>query len=143
VVAVEAAMAVRSMIPIRVIMPLIRVMDMETEEETVVTAETVATAEATAAKFLFSVLILLAPLSAPAQEQNSQAQILMKTCQNCHDPSGKRSLASLTPDQFMKLMLQFRSGEVSATIMNRIVKNFSDEEIKALALYLKTTPEKK
>ncbi|HEY5760913.1 MAG TPA: hypothetical protein VIU34_34030 [Steroidobacter sp.] len=43
------------------------------------------------------------------------------------------SLDSFTAEQIITAMQAFRSGSRPATVMNRIAKGFSDEEIKAIA----------
>lgn len=58
-------------------------------------------------------------------------------CLGCHsvaaDSSPMPSLESFTAEQIVTAMQAFRSGSRPATVMNRIAKGFSDEEIKAIA----------
>jgi cytochrome subunit of sulfide dehydrogenase len=66
---------------------------------------------------------------------------LSLNCSTCHGLDGKGATA-VTPLKGMpasvivQSMKQFKAGERPATIMNRIAKGFSDEEIQALADYL-------
>jgi sulfide dehydrogenase cytochrome subunit len=59
------------------------------------------------------------------------------SCLGCHavaaDGSPVPSLGSFTVEQMVTAMQAFRSGSRPATVMNRIAKGFSDEEIKAIA----------
>lgn len=59
------------------------------------------------------------------------------SCLGCHsiaaDGNPVPPLGSFTADQIVTAMQAFRSGDRQATVMNRIAKGFSDEEIKAIA----------
>jgi sulfide dehydrogenase cytochrome subunit len=62
------------------------------------------------------------------------------TCNACHGPDGKSegaipSLDGLTAKQIESELLAFRSGKRSATIMNRIARGYTDNEIAAVAEY--------
>jgi cytochrome subunit of sulfide dehydrogenase len=59
-------------------------------------------------------------------------------CLGCHGTAVDGSavpppLASLTAEQIVTAMQAFRSGARTATVMDRIAKGFSDEEINAIA----------
>lgn len=58
-------------------------------------------------------------------------------CLGCHsataDSSPVASLDSFTAEQIVTAMQGFRSGSRPATVMNRIAKGFSDDEVKAIA----------
>lgn len=58
-------------------------------------------------------------------------------CLGCHTVAAEGSpvpaLGSFTVEQIVTAMQAFRSGSRPATVMNRIAKGFSDEEIKAIA----------
>jgi cytochrome c553 len=45
-------------------------------------------------------------------------------------------LAGRNADEIVAAMQDFRSGKREATIMNRIAKGFSDEETRAIAVWL-------
>jgi cytochrome subunit of sulfide dehydrogenase len=66
---------------------------------------------------------------------------LSLNCSTCHGLDGK-GVTAVTPlkgvpaDTVVAAMKQFKSGERPATVMNRIAKGFTDEEIQAIASYL-------
>jgi hypothetical protein len=76
----------------------------------------------------------------------STPAVLAGSCSTCHGPNGQSpgampSLAGLEPKYIMTRLKEFRSGEVPATLMNRIAKGYSDAEIDALGEYFtKTKP---
>ena len=59
------------------------------------------------------------------------------SCLGCHTVEANGGplspLGSFTSEQMVTAMQAFRSGSRPATVMNRIAKGFSDEEIKAIA----------
>lgn len=59
------------------------------------------------------------------------------SCLGCHsiaaDGTPVPPLGSFTAEQVVTAMQAFRSGDRPATVMNRIAKGYSDEEIKAIA----------
>jgi cytochrome subunit of sulfide dehydrogenase len=59
------------------------------------------------------------------------------SCLGCHAAAGADnpvvSLSSLTAEQIEAAMQAFRSGTRASTVMDRIAKGFSDEEIRAIA----------
>jgi cytochrome c553 len=61
-------------------------------------------------------------------------------CSGCH-PSSARSpspvarLAGRDRAEIVKAMQEFRSGERAATVMDRIAKGFTDDEIQAIAAW--------
>lgn len=61
------------------------------------------------------------------------------SCLGCHtvasDGSPVPSLGSFTAEQMVTAMQAFRSGSRPATVMDRIAKGFSDEEIEAIAAW--------
>lgn len=65
------------------------------------------------------------------------------TCFQCHGPEGKYvqgntipPLAGYPADAMYQQLLNFKSGERSNTIMQRHVKGYSNDELKAIADYL-------
>jgi cytochrome c553 len=59
-------------------------------------------------------------------------------CSGCHAESAQvnsplRRLAGTDRAAIVKAMREFRSGQRPATVMDRIAKGFSDEEIQAIA----------
>ena len=59
------------------------------------------------------------------------------SCLGCHsvaaDDNPVLPLGSFTAEQIVTAMQAFRSGARPATVMDRVAKGFSDEEIKAIA----------
>jgi cytochrome c553 len=59
-------------------------------------------------------------------------------CSGCHAASAKVDtpvprIAGASADAIVKAMHEFRSGKRPATVMDRIAKGFSDEEVQAIA----------
>jgi cytochrome subunit of sulfide dehydrogenase len=49
-------------------------------------------------------------------------------------------LQNLAPDDIVAAMQAFRSGQRSATVMDRIAKGFTDEETRAIAAWVSRQP---
>lgn len=70
-----------------------------------------------------------------------RGSMLANTCAGCHGPNGvsagpaSPSLAGMSPDYFTESMQNYKSDIRPATIMNRIAKGYSDEDIAAMAEY--------
>ena len=68
-------------------------------------------------------------------------QTLANSCVACHGPEGgslgpaSPSIAGLSRDYFIDVMNAYKREEIPATIMSRIAKGYSAEEIKHLADY--------
>ncbi|HYG84858.1 MAG TPA: sulfide dehydrogenase [Azospirillum sp.] len=68
-------------------------------------------------------------------------------CAGCHPASPDTgaitgapvALASLPPEEIIAAMRAFRGGERPATVMDRIAKGYSDEEIRAIAAWVGRT----
>jgi cytochrome c553 len=61
-------------------------------------------------------------------------------CSGCHPVSTRVSspvprLTGLDRDAIIKAMQDFRSGQRAGTVMDRIAKGFTDEEIQAIAAW--------
>jgi len=76
--------------------------------------------------------LIAAPVSSWAASPPGAA-----ACLGCHtvaaDGSPVPPLGNFTAEQIVTAMQAFRSGTRPATVMNRIARGFSDEEIKAIA----------
>ena len=59
------------------------------------------------------------------------------SCLGCHpvaaDSGPVLSLSTLTAEQMVTAMQAFRSGTRPSTVMDRVAKGFSDEEVRAIA----------
>ncbi len=76
----------------------------------------------------------------PAQAEMPSGAVLANTCFSCHGPDGRSAGDMPTiadkSEKFIAAKLKaFKSDSLDATIMNRIAKGFSDEEIAALAKF--------
>jgi cytochrome subunit of sulfide dehydrogenase len=72
---------------------------------------------------------------------SSQAPAGAAACSDCHPTSNQADipvprLAGRNPSDIVAAMQGFRSGQRQGTIMDRIAKGFSDEEIRAIADWL-------
>ncbi len=70
------------------------------------------------------------------------------SCSGCHAASAKIDtpvprIVGRNPDEIIAAMLAFRSGERPSTVMGRIAKGFSDDEIRAIAIWLAAQQEKR
>ena len=63
------------------------------------------------------------------------------SCSGCHPAPAAQAqtpvpaLAGRDPEQIASAMRAFRSGERSGTVMGRIAKGFSDDEVRAIAVW--------
>ncbi|MCL6609285.1 MAG: c-type cytochrome [Geminicoccaceae bacterium] len=78
-------------------------------------------------------------LAAPAPAAPT-AETIARNCVVCHGPKEAGQLeipklADYPARKMIEMMTGFRDGQKEATIMNRIAKAFSDEQIAALAAY--------
>ena len=89
--------------------------------------------------------------SGGATAGGASASMLSDTCSGCHGTDGASvgpaspTIAGISNDYFIELMQGFASGEVPSTIMGRIAKGYTEDEIKAMAKYyssMKFTPAK-
>jgi cytochrome c553 len=91
-------------------------------------------------KALFLATVGVLALSGTAKAEEATSTVLANTCFSCHGPDGKSAgampwIAGKSADYITKVMIDFKTGKVDSTVMQRIAKGFSDEEIKALAQY--------
>lgn len=67
------------------------------------------------------------------------ASMLANTCNGCHGMNGNSagpaspSIAQMEQEAFVEAMKAFRSGDTYGTIMGRIAKGYTDEEIELMA----------
>lgn len=91
-------------------------------------------------KALFLATVGVLALSGTAKAEEATSTVLANTCFSCHGPDGKSAgampwIAGKSADYITKVMIDFKTGKVDSTVMQRIAKGFSDEEIKALAQF--------
>jgi sulfide dehydrogenase cytochrome subunit len=74
------------------------------------------------------------------------ASMLANTCAGCHGTDGAStgpatpSIAGLSEIYFVDTMKAFKSGERHSTVMGRIAKGYTDEEIELMAGYFAKQP---
>lgn len=72
--------------------------------------------------------------------------LMASTCVGCHGADGTSrgpatpTIAGMAPETFIEAMVSFKDGSRTATIMDRIAKGFTEEEIKQLADYYGKLP---
>ena len=83
---------------------------------------------------------------APKVMTGASASMLANTCAGCHGTDGSSqgpaspTIAGLSSDYFVETMQGFASGEIPSTIMGRIAKGYSEDELKAMAEHFKGKP---
>jgi sulfide dehydrogenase cytochrome subunit len=87
---------------------------------------------------LFATLAAL-PLAGVADM--ASPAMLADTCAGCHGPDGKSpgripSIKGLSSDAIASAMRRYKDGTRQSTIMGRIARGYSNEEIKAMSDYL-------
>lgn len=94
----------------------------------------------TTVKYMTAGLIFaLAATSAFADDATAGAR-LANACTSCHGLEGRSlgavpTLAGQPLDDLIAKLKAFKEGTAEATIMNRLARGYSDEEIAALAAY--------
>lgn len=74
-------------------------------------------------------------------DEMASPTMLANNCIGCHGTGGSStgpatpSIAGVSEDTFIEAMKGYKSGDRPATIMGRIAKGYSDEEIEAMAGY--------
>jgi sulfide dehydrogenase cytochrome subunit len=82
----------------------------------------------------------------PEVMSGASAEMLANTCFGCHGPDGASSgpatptIAGISTEYFEELMNGYASGEVPSTIMGRIAKGYSEEEISSMAKVFSNLP---
>jgi sulfide dehydrogenase cytochrome subunit len=84
--------------------------------------------------------LLIAAAVAGAEAASAPAPSGASSCSGCHAASATMetpvpSLTGRNPADIEAAMLAFRSGQRPASVMDRIAKGFSVEEIKAIAAW--------
>ena len=92
-------------------------------------------------KKIFSGLLILCGvvLGGVAIAATPSATMLSNTCVGCHGPNGNSegpaspTIAGISTEYFMEAMEEYKSGERPSTIMGRIAKGYSEEELQLMA----------
>ena len=72
--------------------------------------------------------------------------MLANTCAGCHGTNGASAgdimpiIGGLEKEYLYAVLSEYKSGERDSTIMGRIAKGYSDNELKAIASYLSSKP---
>lgn len=85
--------------------------------------------------------VLLACAVGSAQAEDMRGAVLANTCAGCHGTDGKSpgpipGLQGLPQAYLVDTMKAFRDGKRPATVMGRIAKGYTDEEIELMSAYL-------
>ena len=93
------------------------------------------------AKIFASTLIACAGIPVIGNAQSASGAMIGNTCAGCHGTQGAAvdtkipPLAGTDMAQFIAAMYAYRDDTRRGSIMNRVAKAYSDEEIAALAAY--------
>ncbi len=84
-------------------------------------------------------------VSAPAMAGDMEAQILSNTCAGCHGVDGASQgqapvIGGLSEEYLKQAMLNYQSGKRPSTIMDRIAKGYTAEQIAAMAKHYAAKP---
>jgi len=72
--------------------------------------------------------------------------MLANTCLGCHGPGGSSTgpatptIAGMQPESFLEAMKGYKEGTRPATVMDRLVKGYTEDEIKAMAAVFAKQP---
>jgi sulfide dehydrogenase cytochrome subunit len=78
-------------------------------------------------------------LAGPVFAETPSAAMLGNTCAGCHGTYGNSqgpatpTIAGVSSEYFIDAMQAYKNGERAATIMDRVAKGYTDEEIKLMA----------
>jgi sulfide dehydrogenase cytochrome subunit len=94
---------------------------------------------------LFGAVILAAISWTSVSARDLGGEALADACTSCHGLGGRShgyipSIAGVEKAVLLKQLKAFRSQATQATIMNRIVRAYTDSELDALADYFSATP---
>lgn len=99
---------------------------------------------------LLNVILVLATslvlVPAGQAEELTRAAMLSASCEGCHGTNGRSpgaipTIAGKSADYLRETMESFRSGDKEATVMDRHVKGYTDEEIRLIAEYFSNQSE--
>lgn len=83
---------------------------------------------------------------APAAFAQASPEMMADTCAGCHGTDGSSNgpatptIASLSADYFIISMKDYKAGKRQSTVMGRIAKAYSDDDIAAMAKHFQTKP---
>lgn len=98
-------------------------------------------------KIIFSLLLAGSlAFGASALADGPSATMLSNTCAGCHGTDGSSvgqampTISGMSVEYFVDSMLQYLNGERPATVMDRIAKGYSDEEVELMAVWFSEKP---
>jgi len=97
-------------------------------------------------KFLGVAALLYVVFPGTVFSQSLSGSMIGNTCAGCHGTLGSAEnaiippLAGLDEAQLVATMLAYRDGSLRGTIMNRVARAYTDEEIAAMAAYFAALP---
>lgn len=91
-------------------------------------------------KKLGLILLFLSSLSFADEYDPVRGEMLSLSCASCHGTEGKSeaitpSIAGMGKASMYQILLDFKSGKRTETMMQKHVKGFSDEELEQIAYY--------
>jgi sulfide dehydrogenase cytochrome subunit len=84
----------------------------------------------------------------PAVMMGASARMLSETCEGCHGTNGNSSgpaipsIAGMSEDYLIEAMEDYRIGDTQSTIMSRIIKGYTEEEVETMAKFYAAQPYK-
>lgn len=97
-------------------------------------------------RVFYGMALAVGLFAAGAAQAEPSGQALSFTCAGCHGTDGSSAgpssphLAGMQPDFFIEAMQDYRQGKRNPTIMDRIAKAYSDEQIQAMAQFFVEQP---
>jgi sulfide dehydrogenase cytochrome subunit len=97
----------------------------------------------TAARIVTATVLLVGSIAQACAAGLADAPPGATSCSGCH-PTARFAdstvprLAGRNPADIVAAMQSFKSGQLPATVMDRIAKGFSDDEVKAIAAWYGT-----
>ncbi|WP_185961463.1 c-type cytochrome [Telmatospirillum sp. J64-1] len=90
---------------------------------------------------LAAALLLAAQMPAAAQGPQDRSALLADTCAGCHGPDGNSTgaipaIRGQDAQAIEQALLAFKSEAREGSVMNRIAKGYTDDEIALIARYL-------
>ena len=89
---------------------------------------------------IINVLVTISVTNVVSAADESRSFILASHCMSCHGPNGKSpgvvpSINAKEASYLKKKMYAFRNGLEESTIMNRLAKGYTEEEIDIITEY--------
>lgn len=83
-------------------------------------------------------LVACSPVNADTRLDQSYLQLIAVTCHTCHSANNRETgaipnLDHLTAEQVKQLLVAYKTDQEKVTIMNRIAKALTDDEIDQLS----------